>query len=83
MGPPVFDPPRLDSHATGDIDAAALDPDICAVVRDLPLHRYDWWRTSAPGYPSGAMSTAEASKASADILENCTVSASTIPQWST
>jgi hypothetical protein len=44
---PLFDPARLDSMATGDINDAHPDPAIIAKALNLPMHRYDWWSTPA------------------------------------
>lgn len=62
VGVPVFDPSALDARAAGNIDSPAADPGIVAAARALPLHRYDWWDTAAPGYSPYLAPTAEASK---------------------
>lgn len=66
MDPPVFDPAQLDFRAAGDIDAFAADLAPCAAARPLPMHCFDWWATSAPGYLPMLSPTTEASKLPAD-----------------
>lgn len=41
---PVFNPQLLDSCAAGDIDAAEPDFEIQGKARELPQHRYDWYK---------------------------------------
>ncbi|KAJ7506642.1 transferase family-domain-containing protein [Mycena galericulata] len=49
---PIFSPATLDQAASGDIDAAAPDPELLKIADELPIHRYDWW-ASADGGPDG------------------------------
>lgn len=44
---PVFEPERLDSMATEDINGEDADPEVLEQIKDLPLHRYDWWAAPA------------------------------------
>lgn len=56
---PVFDPGLLDRHAG---DTHEPDGDKVALARSLPMHRYDWWDTRAPGYPAWATADSEATR---------------------
>ncbi|KAG0652360.1 bahd hydroxycinnamoyl transferase HCT1 [Hyphodiscus hymeniophilus] len=47
---PTFDPQLLDSAAGGDIDAKNPDPALQEQARNLPFHRFDWYR-QVPGQP--------------------------------
>ncbi|KAL4870568.1 hypothetical protein BDV12DRAFT_165830 [Aspergillus spectabilis] len=82
-GPPIFDPALLDASAAGDIDAPVADPKIVDEARQLPLHRFDWWKTDEPGYSPFLIPTTENSKPSANGLHSSQVSPSTAPPWST
>ncbi|KAH7303942.1 transferase family protein [Stachybotrys elegans] len=46
--PRLFNPLRLDSLATGDIDSQRPDDKIVTLAHSLPMHRYDWWHSSRP-----------------------------------
>ncbi|KAK2834956.1 hypothetical protein FQN49_006744 [Arthroderma sp. PD_2] len=90
FGLPVFDPAKLDSHAAGNIDSGAADDALISLARAQPMHRYDWWETSAPGYPKFLIPTTEASKPPAESLARAPVSPSTslispptAPPWHT
>ncbi|ORY60100.1 transferase family protein [Pseudomassariella vexata] len=80
---PIFDPPQLDLHAAGDIDADAADEGILVTARALPLNRFSWWDTDAPGYSSRLVETTKNSIPPADILASTTLSPSTTGPWST
>ena len=47
---PVFNPKLLDAAAAGDIDAESPDPALVQQARDLPLHRFDWYK-EVPNQP--------------------------------
>jgi hypothetical protein len=47
---PVFNPQLLDAAAAGDIDAETPDPILVQQARDLPLHRFDWYK-EVPNQP--------------------------------
>lgn len=47
---PVFNPQLLDSAAVGDIDADTPDPSLVDEARNLPQHRFDWYK-EVPGQP--------------------------------
>lgn len=81
LGAPVFNPAQLDAHAAGDIDATSPDPAVCEIARALPLHRYDWWKSSVPGYPQMLAPTTQASKPE-NIPEHA-ISPSTPGPWDT
>jgi hypothetical protein len=44
---PMFEPSRLDTCASGDINANDADLAIMEDALNLPLHRYDWWAPPA------------------------------------
>lgn len=67
-GTPIFDPSQLDSRAAGDIDGPGPDPKLSAKARGLPLHRYDWWDTGAPGFEPAFVPGIEASKPTQEQL---------------
>ncbi|KAE8149520.1 transferase family protein [Aspergillus avenaceus] len=83
MGHPVFDPAQLDAHAAGDIDAPTPDPEIITKARQLPIHRFDWWKSDAPGYPAPLIPTTENSKPPASELAQVNLSPSDSPPWHT
>lgn len=81
----VFDPSLLDRHAglqQGRRDAVA-DDDKIRLARSLPMHRYDWWRADAPGYPAWAAASSAATRPTAAQLRDITLSPSTAPPWTT
>lgn len=47
---PVFDPQLLDAAAAGDIDAEEADARLVEEARNLPQHRFDWYK-EVPGQP--------------------------------
>lgn len=47
---PVFDPQLLDAAAAGHIDAEFPDPALVEQARNLPLHRFDWYK-EVPNQP--------------------------------
>lgn len=79
---PVFEPGLLDQHAglTGSLEP---DADKVALARSLPMHRYDWWATDAPGYPSWATASSDATKPKPEDREGMRLSPSTFPPWPT
>ncbi|KAI5921990.1 transferase family protein [Camillea tinctor] len=78
---PVFAPSELDARAAGDINGDAADPKLRAVARDLPLHRYDWWDTSAPGYSPLFIPTTENSRPPPEQMSNTSLSPETRAPW--
>jgi hypothetical protein len=80
---PVFDPSLLDLRAAGDIDAPSADESVVEAARSLPLHRFDWWETDAPGYSPHLVASTKNCIPPADILAKTTVSPSTTGPWST
>ena len=46
----LFNPGLLDSSASGDIDASEPDHTLVKEARDLPSHRFDWYK-EVPGQP--------------------------------
>ncbi|KAJ5925241.1 transferase family protein [Penicillium verhagenii] len=44
---PVLEPDLLDSMAAADINAEAPDPKTLKQAATLPVHRYDWWISTA------------------------------------
>lgn len=77
---PVFEPGLLDQHA-GLTGALEPDADKVALARSLPMHRYDWWATDAPGYPSWATASSNATKPEDGGAMK--LSPSTFPPWPT
>ncbi|RBQ99102.1 hypothetical protein VDGD_07232 [Verticillium dahliae] len=61
---PSFAPRRLDAHAGGS-PTRKRDDALTAQARALPLHRFDWWATTAPGYPPFLAPTTANSKPTA------------------
>lgn len=80
---PVFDPRLLDRHAGDTSRSREPDGDKVALARSLPMHRYDWWDTEAPGYPAWATADSEATKPNAEVLRRITLTPSTRPPWPT
>lgn len=83
MKPPILNPSLLDSCAAGDIDGQAPDPGLISTARQLPLHRYDWWRINDPGYSHYLIPTTENSKPSPEILSQIELSPSISGPWTT
>lgn len=83
MGAPVFDPSLLDSCAAGDIDGEAADKDLSDVARSLPMHRFDWWEDSVPGYLDVFKPTTVNSKPPAHQLSSAVLSPSIPAPWHT
>ncbi|QKX61538.1 uncharacterized protein TRUGW13939_08690 [Talaromyces rugulosus] len=83
MDAPIFDPRLLDTHAAGDIDGPAADPALVSIARQLPLHRFDWWRIDDPGYSDFSIPATENSKPSPEILSQVEISPSTPGPWTT
>lgn len=78
---PVFEPGLLDQHA-GLTGSSEPDAEKVALARSLPMHRFDWWATDAPGYPSWATASSDATKPQ-DPEEMRKLSPSTFPPWPT
>ena len=80
---PLFHPGLLDVHAK--LDSQATEPDAERISRalNLPMHRFDWWATNAPGYPSWALAATNATKPAATELAQIRLSPATIPPWTT
>ncbi|KAL1873256.1 hypothetical protein Daus18300_004076 [Diaporthe australafricana] len=77
---PVFEPGMLDQHA-GLTDNSEPDAEMVALAWSLPMHRYDWWATDAPGYPAWATPSSNATKP--EDLDRTKLSPSTFPPWPT
>ncbi|KAI1196685.1 transferase [Nemania serpens] len=80
---PIFNPAQLDEYAR--LSAPAAEPDRARIshARSLPMHRYDWWATEAPGYPSWATTSTNATKPTPEDLLQVALSPSTQPPWLT
>ncbi|KAF3771066.1 transferase family protein, partial [Cryphonectria parasitica EP155] len=78
----IFNPSLLDQHA-GDIDQPEPDANKIALARSLPLFRFDWWDTEAPGYPSWATADTQATRPSDEELRHVKLSPGTRPPWPT
>ncbi|RHZ48067.1 hypothetical protein CDV55_101368 [Aspergillus turcosus] len=83
MGAPAFNPALLDAHAAGDIDGPAPDPRLIAAARELPLHRFDWWKIDDPGYPKVMVPNTLNSMPSREILDSIELTPSTSAPWTT
>ncbi|KAL7921514.1 transferase family domain-containing protein [Trichoderma austrokoningii] len=78
---PVFDPSLLDSRTAGDIDAHDGDPELVSLARSLPLHRHDWWDTTA-GHPATLGQTTINSKPKdTALLQKAMMSPAYPPPW--
>ncbi|KAI8629162.1 transferase [Xylariaceae sp. FL1651] len=79
----VFDPYWLDVHA--NLNARETEPNAKRIgrARSLPMHRFDWWATDAPGYPSWATASSNATKPPPGELLQTQLSPSTHPPWLT
>ncbi|KAI0861779.1 transferase [Xylaria cubensis] len=79
----LFNPGMLDAHA--GLDPRSTEPDAERIhrARSLPMHRYDWWAAGAPGYPSWATTSSNATKPPPDELSHTQFSPSTDPPWPT
>ncbi|KAI0839697.1 transferase family protein [Hypoxylon sp. FL0890] len=80
---PLFDPSLLDLYANLSTTGTAPNPEKVKKARSLPMHRYDWWATDAPGYPHWATASSNGTKPPADELARLELSPSTFPPWST
>ncbi|RHZ43171.1 transferase family protein [Aspergillus thermomutatus] len=81
MGAPVFNPGLLDAHAAGDIDGPAPDSGLIAAARELPLHRFDWWKTDDPGYSKWMVPNTVNSMPAPELLDGLELSPSTSAPW--
>lgn len=81
MDAPVFNPALLDAHAAGDVDGPAPDRGLVATARELPLHRFDWWKTDDPGYPKVLVPNTLNSMPSCEQLDSVELSPSTSAPW--
>lgn len=79
---PVFEPALLDQHA-GLAGGPEPDPEKVALARSLPMHRYDWWATDAPGYPAWATGSSDATKPKPEEQVDMRLSPSAFPPWPT
>ncbi|KAL6885410.1 hypothetical protein GGI43DRAFT_304554 [Trichoderma evansii] len=78
---PVFEPSLLDSRAAGDIDAPDGDPELVLKARSLPMHRHDWWDTTA-GHPATlSQSTINSKPKDAALLQRAMMSPAYPPPW--
>ncbi|KAI1399978.1 transferase family protein [Hypoxylon fuscum] len=80
---PQFDPPQLDQQANLTASGVSPDPEKISKARALPMHRYDWWATDAPGYPNWATASSNATKPPAEELARLELSPSSFPPWPT
>ncbi|KAI0534393.1 transferase [Xylaria digitata] len=81
---PIFNPAQLDEYARlSSTQGTAPDEERIRNARNLPLHRFDWWAIEAPGYPSWATASSNATKPTPKELLQMTLSPSTHPPWPT
>ncbi|KAI1164030.1 transferase [Nemania serpens] len=80
---PIFKPAQLDEYAR--LSAPATEPEETRIshARSLPMHRFDWWATEAPGYPSWAIASTNATKPPPEELLQVKLSPSTYAPWPT
>ncbi|KAI1425533.1 transferase [Xylaria sp. FL1777] len=83
MSRALFDPTKLDAHANLDPPAAEPNAERMIRARSLPMHRLNWWATDAPGYPSWATESSNATKPPPEELSQAKLSPSTNPPWPT
>ncbi|ODM19598.1 hypothetical protein SI65_04583 [Aspergillus cristatus] len=83
MGAPTFNPRLLGACAAGDIDGPSANPICISAARQLPLHRFDWWRVDDPGYPPSLIPTTKNSKPLPEILAKIELTPSTPGPWTT
>ncbi|KAI0903628.1 transferase [Ustulina deusta] len=79
----LFNPAMLDAHA--NLNPQVPEPDVERMLRarSLPMHRFDWWATDAPGYPSWATASSDATKPPPEELSQTQLSPSANPPWTT
>ncbi|KAI1818688.1 transferase [Poronia punctata] len=80
---PIFNPAQLDEHARLISPAITPDPERISRARNLPMHRFDWWATEAPGFPSWATTSSDGTKPTPEELQQVTLSPSSHPPWPT
>lgn len=78
----LFHPALLDQYA-GVSASQPPDDEKIALARSLPMHRYDWWDSDAPGIPAWARSEALATRPDVQTLARLTLSPATPPPWTT
>jgi hypothetical protein len=78
---PIFEPNLLDSRAAGDIDAPDGDPELVSKARSLPLHRHDWWDTTAGNQAALSQSTINSKPKDAALLQKAMMSPACPPPW--
>ncbi|KAI1380481.1 transferase family protein [Hypoxylon crocopeplum] len=78
---PLFDPRQLDQHANLAANSTSPDPERVSKARALPMHRYDWWASDAPGYPSWAAASSDATRPPTEELARLELSPSAFPPW--
>lgn len=83
MDAPVFNPALLEAHAAGDINGPAPDPGLVGAARELPLHRFDWWKIDDPGYPNVMVTNTLNSMPSREVLDSIELTPSTSAPWTT
>ncbi|TLS30931.1 hypothetical protein PpBr36_02647 [Pyricularia pennisetigena] len=85
--PPLFDPDRMDRLAglvpsKESTKESTPDQHKIATARALPMHRHDWWDSSAPGYPAWARASSEATMPPPSATDDASpLSPSQQPPW--
>lgn len=85
----IFEPALIDRHAGITTKSQPPQDEKIALARSLPMHRYDWWDTDAPGMPAWARNDALATRPDPQtilLLPNLAgnqLSPATPPPWST
>lgn len=78
---PIFEPSLLDSRAAGNIDSQDGNPELVSKARSLPMHRHDWWDTTA-GHPATlGQSTINSKPKDAALLQKAMMSPAYPPPW--
>ncbi|KAI0142656.1 transferase [Xylariaceae sp. FL1272] len=79
----VFDPSLLDGYAMLNKGSGESAAEKIRHARSLPMHRFSWWATDAPGYPSWATASSKATMPPDEELLQIELSPSTQPPWPT
>ncbi|KAI1387575.1 transferase family protein [Hypoxylon trugodes] len=80
---PLFNPSQLDKYANLTANEKRPNPERIKKARALPMHRFDWWATDAPGYPDFATSSSRVTMPPTEELAHVELGPSTFPPWPT
>ncbi|GAP91899.1 putative transferase family protein [Rosellinia necatrix] len=79
----LFNPRMLDAHANLSPNVTTPDAERIHRARSLPMHRFNWWATDAPGYPSWATASSNVTKPPPGDSSWTQLSPATDPPWPT